>query len=334
MTNRSIGVSVVIPVYGCAACLNELHAQIAEALKGIDTEFEIILVDDGSDDGSWEVIRALADRRNNIVGVRLSRNFGQHAAITAGLAHARGRFVVVMDCDLQDDPADIPRLLDAAAEGYDIVYTRKRKRRHSAFKNWTARLFTLVFNYLSDSVDTRGDVGSFSLISRRVVSEFLRIRDQHRHYLMILRWIGLPCTHVDVEHRARPVGRSSYSIGKLLSHAVDGITSQSTKALRFSVSVGLFFCVLAAIAIIWMVIAYLIYGFQEGWASTIALLLLSSGLILMSLGITGIYIGNIFDQVRERPLFIVWETVNVEPSQEAQIPRGCSRPEDVGGVQS
>lgn len=302
--------SIVSPVYRAAEIIEPLVRQITAAVAGLNLDYEIILVDDASPDEAWIRIAACSRQDPRVRGIRLSRNFGQHAALTAGLANARGRYVVVMDCDLQDDPAYIPALLAKAQEGYDIVLARKEARRHAWHRNLAARTFGAMSNALSGRKASDVHTGSYSLITRPVVDAFLRITDVHRHYLLILGWLGFSVGSIETEHRERHSGRSSYSFGRLLRHALEGLTSQSTLLLRISVALGFFYVIAAALGVAYLVVSYYLHGFRAGWASTIVLLLGSTGLILMAIGILGIYIGNIFDQVRGRPLYVVRDALN------------------------
>ena len=305
-------ISVISPVYRSQDSVDLLVQKIKETLVTITEDFEIILVEDGSPDMAWEKIleNGLLDHR--VKGIKLSRNFGQHYAISAGLEAASGQKVVVIDCDLQDDPKYIVDLLKKSEEGYDIVYTLKTARKHPFLKNIISKPFHWVFNFLIDNVKNKTDenIGSYSLLDRKVVDALLKIKDYHRHYLMIVRWVGFKSTYISVEHLRRPFGRSSYNLTKLVRHAVNGITSQSNRLLYFSVGIGLTFFILSILAIIYLVFMYLVHGYAQGWTSTFAMLLLSTGLILMSLGITGIYIGKIFDQTKSRPLYLIDSKMN------------------------
>lgn len=308
---RAPHLSIVSPVYGSAAIVVPLVERIIAAVEPITADFEIVLVEDGSPDDSWAQIAAVAHREPRIHGLRLARNFGQHAAITAGLAHARGTHVVVMDCDLQDDPSFIPALLAKAQEGFDIVLTRKSNRRHAWHRNLGAQWFVALINLLSGQRLADPQIGGYSILSRPVVDAFLRIRDIHRHYLSILGWLGFRTAVIPVEHHPRHSGSSSYTFRRLLRHAIEGITSQSTVLLKFAIGIGFaYFCGALASAT-YLCVRYFFHGFLPGWASTVVLLLSSTGLILMAIGILGIYIGNIFEQVRNRPLFLVQEQVNI-----------------------
>jgi dolichol-phosphate mannosyltransferase len=236
--------------------------------------------------------------------VRLSRNFGQHAAITAGLAAARGDWAIVMDCDLQDPPEEIPRLWAKAEEGYDIVYGRRKSKPTSAIRRLAARLYFKGMNFFTGAgID--GEFGSFSLISRDVIDGFLRFRDQDRHYVFILHWLGFDWAAVDYEPARRYEGESSYSMGHLLKHAVNGVFFQTTVLLRWIVYFGFVLSSLGALLAAYFIAARVAGSAYPGWTSIAVIMLLASGFIIASTGITGLYIGKVFDQVKDRPLFIV-----------------------------
>lgn len=302
--------TIVSPVYGAGPIVPHLVEQIVAAATRVTADFEIILVEDASPDDAWPRIVAVAAANPRVRGIRLSRNFGQHAAITAGLEHARGEFVVVLDCDLQDDPVYIPDLVAKAREGFDVILTRKDVRRHSPHRNWGASLFSRSFNLLADNRSADPDIGGYSLITRKVVDAFLKIRDAERHYLLLIGWMGFRKAVVPVDHRPRHSGKSSYTVRRLVRHAAAGITSQSTRLLKVAIGLGFLYCGAAFITAGYLAVTYFIHRYLPGWASTIVLLLASTGLILLAIGILGIYLGQIFDQVRQRPLYLVQEEVN------------------------
>lgn len=304
-------ISIVSPVYKAESIIQELVNRIEVEIKKITSKYEIILVEDCSPDDSWNRIFEIAQKNKKVKGIKFSKNFGQHFAITAGLYNTQGDYVIVMDCDLQHDPKYIPILYNKVFEGYDIVYTYNQIRKHSIVKNFFAKLYNSVFNFLSESVEAHYNVGSFSLISRKVVEQFLRIKDRHRHYLLLLRWLGFNSTYVEIEHLERHSGKSSYSLKKLINHAIDGIISQSLVLLRLSIFIGFIYFVLSMIGSIYLIIMHYLHGYLQGWASLVVLLLLSTGLILMAVGVSSIYIGNVFDQVRERPLYVISEKINL-----------------------
>lgn len=304
--------SIVSPVFRAAPIVQELVRQIIAGAQAASEDFEIILVDDDSPDESWAQIVAACTKEPRVKGLRLSRNFGQHRAVTAGLAQARGAFVVVMDCDLQDDPRYIRAMLDKAKAGFDVVLGLRAQRRHSWFRNQAAALYYRLFNALTEQSATDKRISGFSLINRKVVDAFLRIGDTHRHYLLILGWMGFRTGTVPVEHRPRYQGKSSYGLRRLIGQALEGVTSQSIKLLRIAIGVGFAYALAAGLGVIYLICSYYLHGYLAGWASTFVLLLGSTSLILISIGILGIYIGNIFEQVRARPLYLVQEQINFE----------------------
>jgi dolichol-phosphate mannosyltransferase len=311
-----IKASIISPVYNSERIVKELVKRISESITLITPNYEIVLVEDGSSDESWEAIESECKKNQLVKGIKLSRNFGQHYAISAGIKYASGDILIIIDCDLQDDPKYFNELVDGYNKGYDIVYTIRKQRNFSFFKNVTAKCFYQVFNYLVDNKSLKGSemVGSYSLISRKVADSFNKIYDYRRHYLMILRWLGFRHTFVEVEHTERFEGKSSYNIVKLISHALDGIVSNSNKVLKITAVSGLVLSITSFIIALVIIISYIISPFQAGWASLSVLILFFSGLIIMSIGICGIYIGKIFEQTKKRPLYIVSKAVNLEPS--------------------
>lgn len=305
-------ISVVSPVFRAEAIVSEFVRLTRDALELVTSSFEIILVEDGSGDDSWPQIEAACAADARVKGVKLSRNFGQHQAITAGLETATGKWVVVMDSDLQDDPAFIPAMFAKAQEGFDIVLTTRARRAHSPLRNAMARLYAGLVNRITSVPSSDWLVGGYSLLSRRAVDAFRQINDVHRHYLMIVRWLGFPTAFVPVEHRTRYSGRSSYGAIKLLRHAIDGWVAYSNRLLYASVALGFFFLVGAVAGTATVVILYFVRGLAPGWPSLVVLMLVCTGSVLVSIGVLGIYLGKIFDQVRRRPLYVVERTVNVD----------------------
>jgi dolichol-phosphate mannosyltransferase len=299
-----VGLSVVVPVYGCVACLRPLVGRVRRAAADIPGGYELILVDDRSPDGSWAELRALAAEDPAVRAVRLSRNFGQHAAITAGLAEARGRHVVVMDCDLQDPPEEIPRLYAKAQEGYDVVFARRLQKRHSPARRLASAGYFALMRTFTDSASDAA-VGSLSIISRPVVDAFLRTRDRERHYLSILHWLGFSTATIEFAHAERYAGTSSYSLVKLLRHAIDGVFFQTTELLRWITyaAFGLFACGLLLAAVI--VYRYLAVGAEPGWTSVAVMLLVGSAAAAGCLGALAAGIARTFEDARDRPSHLV-----------------------------
>ena len=312
MTTRPI-LTIASPVYRTEALVAELVERICAAARKVTDDFEVLLVEDGSPDGSWDAIARECDRNPRVKGVRLSRNFGQHPAITAALQHARGDFVVVMDCDLQDDPEYIPALYQKCREGCDIVFARRRARRFGWWKNTTARIYYAIFRWLA-GVDYDPHIGSYSMVSRKVVDAFLQFGDYRRGYVIVLHWLGFSRGYVDVEHRERRDGVSGYSPWTLLAHALTITLTYSETPLHLSMYLGLVLSLLSFVLGLWFVVRYYTSNVGQlalGWTSLMISHLFLSGLILMSLGLIGLYIGRVFEQVKHRPLYVVQETRNV-----------------------
>ena len=296
--------SVVVPVYGCAACLEILCSRLEAALETFTSRYEIILVDDRSPDHAWRAILELQETHPAVKGVRLSRNFGQQIAITAGLGAAKGEYVVVMDCDLQDPPERIPQMYEKLREGYDLVLARRAQRTHSALRLAAARIyFALLSRLTEERVD--GSYGAFSLLSRKVVDAFLRFSERERHYLFILRWLGFNMGSIEYEHEERTIGQSSYTLRRLWRLAVDGIFFQATVLLRWIVTLGLAFAFLGLLLAVYFAYNYFAHGSIPGFTSLAVLILICTGVILVSMGVIGLYVGKIFDQMKGRPLHVV-----------------------------
>lgn len=307
-------ISIISPVYNAEEIVDELCAQIISAVEGCEamSSYEIILVDDRSRDNSWLAIKSLSTQNDSIRGIRLSRNFGQHPAITAGLIHSHGDVVVVIDCDLQDNPAYISDMLAKIDAGFDFVLTRREKRNFGLWKNITASIYNGVLNYFSSGKLEYGDsrVGSFSMLSRKVVDAYNDMNDYHRHYLMILKWLGFSVGYIDVVHNKRYSGKSSYTLSRLLDHALVGITANSNKLLYISVILGFVIAFISVLAGFFLILSYFSSGYMNGWTSLIVSIFFSLGVILVSLGILGVYIGRVFDQVRSRPIYVVSDVID------------------------
>jgi len=309
---KPLKISVVSPVYKAENIVDKLCSRISEEITKITSDYEIILVEDGSPDNSWDKIKKICEINPKIKAIKLSKNFGQHYAISACLDFSQGDYVILMDCDLQDNPKYISFLIKKAKEGYDIVYTSKNKRRHNFIKNVFAFFFYKLFNYLSRGQSAELNIGAYSLISRKVVNTFKEVKDYHRHYLMILKSLGFRSSTIYIDHEKRFEGESSYNFSKLLKHAINGITSQSDKLLKLSISIGLILFLISIFWSIFLIYQYYNFGAYPGYTSIMVFMQLSTGLILMSVGIMGVYIGKIFEQVKEKPLYIIDEKINLE----------------------
>lgn len=310
--------SVVVPVYGCAGTLRELHRRLSDVLSRLVASYEIVLIDDRSKDCAWQIMRQLAESDSHVVACRLSRNFGQQMAISAGLKECSGHYAIVMDCDLQDPPESIPALFAKAAEGFDIVYA-KRQSLHQPLER---RLYNKLYFRLLSLVSGRqfdGDLGSFSIISRRVIDAFLRFEERDRHYLMVLGWVGFDSTSIEYLREARPEGRSSYSLSRLLSHALSGILFTTTRLLYWVIYAGLGIASIGILMALFFIVRWYSDGALPGWTSLIVVQFLVGGLTIMCLGVASLYIAKIFEAAQQRPLYIVQDRIvgQAQPRQAA-----------------
>lgn len=298
-------ISVVIPVYNAESCLEELYRRLRASLETICGDFEILLVEDGGADRSWEIIQALSSRDPRVKGIRFSRNFGQHYGITAGLDHCDGDWVVVMDCDLQDRPEEIPRLHAKAMEGYDIVLARRGKRNDPLHKRVFSAVFYRLFSYLSE-MEYDGEVGNFRMVSRRVVESLRAMRERLRFFGALVGQLGFPTSAIEVRHDERFAGETTYTFSKLLKLASEAIIAYSDKPLRLTIKLGFAVSFLSFVAGLFIGVRALFFGSPiTGWASLIISIYFMGGIITAILGIIGIYLGKTFDETKRRPLYIV-----------------------------
>lgn len=302
--------SIVSPVYMAEHIVAELVKRIKEEVELITTDFEIILVDDCGPDNSWAEIEKQCQAYPFVKGIRLSRNFGQHYAVSAGVAKAKGDNIVIMDCDLQDNPKDIRSLLEKRNEGYDVVFTKRIKRKHGFLKTFNAMIYNKLFNFFSEE-QYDINAGSLVLFSKRVAMQFNALEDKDRLYIQMLKWVGFKSTTISVEHNKRFEGQSSYSLLKLIKLGLQGWTSHSDKLLKISVYLGFVLSFVSFIAGVAIIIKYFFYDLQPGWPSIIVTILFSTGLVLLSIGVMGLYIGKIFEQSKNRPLYIIDKEINL-----------------------
>lgn len=304
-------ISVVIPVYKAEECLEELYRRLKNSLEVITSDFEILMVEDCGGDRSWEIISELSEKDRRVKGIQFSRNFGQHYAITAGLDYCNGDWVVVMDCDLQDQPEEIPKLYAKAQEGFEVVYARRAERQDSWLKKITSRCFSAVLNYLTEQKSDPA-VANFGVYSRKVIDNFGLMRESMRVFALFVRWIGFPAAFVDVEHAPRYSGKSSYTFNKLMHLAVNAIVSHSNRPLRLSIKFGFIMAFGSFLVALNYTIRYLLYFTPvSGWTSMIVSMYFLAGLFFMNTGFVGLYIGRIYDEVKGRPLYIVFRKVNL-----------------------
>lgn len=303
--------SVISPVYGAATLLDELVQRTIRAVEKITLNYEIILVEDCGPDDSWSKIKDICKKNPKVIGIQHSRNFGQQYAINCGLDHSRGQWVVTLDCDLQDSPEEIPKLYKKALEGYEIVLASRQNRKDDFLKKIYSRAFYKTLSYLTDThQDAR--VANFALYHRKVVDALKQMHDYYRYYPTMIHWIGFRLTTLQIEHAQRTDGRkSSYNFKKRLNLAFDTIISFSDKPLRLTVKLGILISVISAILAVILVVRYIVSGLEvSGWASTFLSFWFLSGLIITILGMVGIYVGRIFESVKNRPTYIVGERLN------------------------
>ena len=310
--NNNIQISIVSPVYRAEKMVHMLVERIVKSVATITDRYEIILVNDASPDASWQMIEHECAQNKQVKGVNLSRNFGQHYAITAGLSFAKGEWVVVMDCDLQDRPEEIPALYQKAQEGYDIVYARRVDRQDRWIKRVPSLLFNAVFDWLSGTNKDKS-VANFGVYSQKVIAEYNKIPEYARSFGSLIRYLGFKTTAIDVQHAARAEGKSSYTWSRMFKLAFDVIISNSNKPLRMAVGLGFSMSALSFLLALYNVVARMIGMISfPGYTTTVFSVWFVGGLLLLVLGIIGLYIGKIFDQVKGRPNFIVQEKINFE----------------------
>ena len=303
-------ISVVSPVYRAEECVTELCRRLKLSIASITDNYEIILVEDRGPDNSWAIIQEEARKDVRVRGIRLAKNFGQHRAITAGLDIARGDWVIVMDCDLQDPPEDIPKLYAKACDGYEIVVAKFEERPEPNFRQKISKFFWNSLSWMAGiPFDYR--VGNFRIMSQRVVENFRNYREQLRLLGGITSLMGFTTTTLIIKREERFAGETSYNFGKLLSIAVDIAMAYSDKPLKLSIYIGLIISLLA-IFIGGLIIVLSLTNVIEvpGWTSVIVSLYLIGGLIIANLGVIGYYIGKTFDETKRRPLYVVENTTD------------------------
>ena len=306
-----IHISIVSPVYRGEKMVAELVRRNVESVSAITDDYEIILVNDASPDNSWDEIVKQCAQNPKVKGINLSRNFGQHYAITAGLHYAKGDWVVVMDCDLQDKPEEIPNLYRKAMEGFDIVYARRVARKDKFSKRLSSTLFHWVYNWLS-GLEADKTIANFGIYKQYVIAEFNKMPERARSFPSLVKYLGFKDTAIDVEHAERAEGKSSYNLYKLFKLSFDVIVSNSNKPLRLAIGLGFGMAAFSFLLALYNIIAKWIGIIQvDGFTTTIFSIWFVGGLMLFVMGILGLYIGKIFDQVKGRQLFVVKDKVNV-----------------------
>lgn len=307
-------ISVIVPLYNEEMVIGELYARLTSVLDGFEAPYEIILVDDGSRDNTPGLARRLCLRDRNVKMIRFSRNFGHQASLTAGMDKASGEVVVTIDADLQDPPEVIPEMVRRWKEGYSVVHgVRKKRKGEGVLRGAAIRLFYRLLQGITNIAITP-DSGDFRLMDRRVVEELKRMRERNRYIRGMVSWVGFRQAEVEYVRERRFAGETKYPFRKLLRLAADGLLSLSRFPLHASLAVGLFSTLASAALLLGALIAA--YSSPEkaaqGWVFAVLLVWFLGGVQLVAIGILGLYIGRMYDQVNERPIYVTEDQVNFD----------------------
>lgn len=304
-------ISIVSPVYRGEKMVKELVRRISLSVAQITDDFEVVLVNDASPDGSWSAILSECTKDARIKGINLSRNYGQPSAIAAGMEYAKGDWVVVMDCDLQDRPEEIPAFYKKAQEGFDIVLGLRIERHDSFLKKLSSTAFNKAFAYLCD-LDSDKRSSNFGMYKKTVIDQYNKMSERGETFSILIRELGFKTIAMPIQHDERLEGKSSYSLKKLLKFAFNLILINTNKPLRLMVYWGFVLAFLSTLFALYNVFAYL-FGYinMPGFTTTVFSIWFVGGMLMMQIGITGIYIGKIFDKVKGRPIYVVMDKVNV-----------------------
>jgi dolichol-phosphate mannosyltransferase len=312
MSQQETLISVVSPVYGCGGTVIELYLRIKKALEAENLSFELLLIDDGSPDESWPAIEDLSRRDERVKGILLSRNFGQHNAIAAGLEHTRGEWVVVMDCDLQDQPEEIIKLYRKAQEGFDIVLGKRQERQDLFIKKFLSKTFYRVLSYLTQT-EQDSTIGNFGIYRSEVIEAVCSLGDHQRFFPTLVKWVGFKHTSIEIDHSRRTIGKTSYSFRKTLNLALDVMLAFSDRPLKLIVKLGFTISVLAVFYTFLTLVRYVSGNIEVmGYTSLIISVWFFSGIIILILGIIGLYIGKTYEKVKDRPQYIIKNRLNLK----------------------
>lgn len=302
-------ISIVVPVFQAEQTIFPLVEQIVNVCTQTGCKFELILVEDGSRDSSWEIISNLANANPSIKAVKLSRNFGQHPAIFAGLQLSNGDAVVVMDCDLQDSPSEIPKLIDSLNK-YDVALAQREKRKDSFSRVLSSAVFYRFLSYMS-GMKQDSSVANFGAYKRKVIEAVLSSQESNKYFPLAVQWTGFDTVKVPVVHSKREFGKSNYTFNKLMKLALDITLSFSEKPLKMTLILGLFLTLTGVCLAIYNVALTLISGVvAPGFTTVIVSIWAFSGINTLVLSIIGIYLGRVYNEVKQRPVFIVSECIN------------------------
>lgn len=304
---EQIDISVIIPLFNEEENIELLFKTLVPVLKQFDRPWEVIFIDDGSKDKSFELIKKIHENNPEVNGISLSRNFGHQIALLAGMHHAKGNVIVMMDADLQHPPEVIPLLFNEYVKGFDIVNTRRIDAKETGyFKRFTSKRFYQLINFLSDVTIIEAS-SDFRLMSRKALDAFLRFEERDRFTRGLISWMGFPQTIVTYECPPRFAGKSKYTLRKMLHFALDGITSFSAKPLRIASYTGLMVFFIGLIYAIYAIIQYFNGSTIAGWTSLLVTVLIIGGIQLLAIGIIGEYIARIFNESKARPIYFIKE---------------------------
>jgi dolichol-phosphate mannosyltransferase len=303
-------INVVAPIYNEEGLVKEFVKQVSINLETFTKDYKILLIDDGSKDKSWNEITEICENNRKIIGIKLSKNFGHHYAITAGIHNSDSEWVVVMDSDLQDRPEVIPELFQKATEGFDVVFVNRTNRPESFWYKSLQKIFYFILRVLS-GIKFDSNQANFSIINKKVVEAFKQFPEQSRFYGSTIKWLGFKKSYIRAQHGKRFHGKPSYTFKKRIRLASDIILAFSDRPLKFAAYLGLIISLISFIMIGWIIFQVLRDGFSVvGWASLMASIFLIGGMLIFILGIVGIYISKIFNEVKHRPLFVIENKLN------------------------
>ncbi|WP_243525343.1 glycosyltransferase family 2 protein [Bacillus pseudomycoides] len=306
-------ISVVVPMYFEEEVAQECYNRLKSVMIQNNINYEFVFVNDGSTDRTMEILKEIAANDYRTKVVNFARNFGHQTAVTAGIDCASGDAIVIIDADLQDPPEVIPELIAKWQEGYEVVYAKRKQRKGETwFKLLTAKYFYRFLNYMSD-IDIPKDTGDFRIIDRKVADVFKQMTERNRFIRGMMSWVGFSQTYVEYERDERFAGETKYPLKKMIKFASDGIIAFSTKPLRIVMTLGIMSVFISIAVLLYSVIIKIVgQDIQTGWASIMVAITFFSGIQLLGLGIVGQYIARIYDESKNRPIYIVKETINVD----------------------
>ncbi len=308
--SKPVKISVVSPVYGSPETIPVLCGRLHKSLRSLTEDYEIILVFDCSPDNGWERICEEGQKDARVKGINLSRNFGQHYAIIAGLTYVSGEWVVVMDCDLQDPPEEIPDLYKKAREGFSVVFAQRVEREDSWLKRTQSAMFHAVFDYLTDR-KSDPSVANFGIYHQKVIQAVLVFGDSIKCFPLIVSYVGFKTAYLPIAQASRASGESSYTLGKAIRLAVDLMLAYSNKPLRMFTSGGFVVVAISLLVSMYYLVLHLLGKIMvSGYASLILSVWFIGGMLMLQIGVIGVYLGRVFNQTKNRPSFVVDETIN------------------------